>query len=106
MPGPHDLVAKVLQLPNIPRDAVVGKVTIEYRSQPGVLFTGRQVPMGPAPVLDRGQRAGKPAFSRGLPHHVLALPRLWPEGGESEESRTGGPSIRGPPRHDAAGESR
>jgi hypothetical protein len=42
MPGPHDLVAKVLQLPNIPRDAVVGKVTIEYRSQPGVLFTGRQ----------------------------------------------------------------
>ena len=56
--------------------SVVGKVTIEYRSQPGALFAGRQVPMGPAPVLDRGQRAGKPAFGRGLPHHVLALPRF------------------------------
>jgi len=85
MPGPHDLVAKVLQLPNIPRDAIVGKVTIEYRSQPGALFAGRQVPMGPAPVLDRGQRAGKPAFSRGLPHHVLALPRLCPRVGEAKE---------------------
>src|SRR6516164_9753546 len=59
MPGPHDLVAKVLQLPNIPRDAVVGKVTIEYRSQPGVLFAGRQVPMGPAPVTVASERANR-----------------------------------------------
>jgi hypothetical protein len=34
------------------------------------------VPVSLALVLDRGQRAGKPAFSRCLPHYVLALPRL------------------------------
>src|SRR6516164_10707419 len=28
MPGPHDLVAKVLQLPNIPRDAVVRQMVL------------------------------------------------------------------------------
>jgi hypothetical protein len=67
MPGPHELVAKVLQLPNIPRDAVVGKVTIEYRSQPGVLFAGRQVPMGPASVLDRFARTSSASRSSNSP---------------------------------------
>ena len=43
------------------------------------------MPVGPTPVLDRGQRAGKAAFGRCLPHHVLALPRLLPRVGEAEK---------------------
>jgi hypothetical protein len=36
-------------------------------------------------VLDCGQRTGKAAFGRRLPHHVLAVPRLSPGVGEAEE---------------------
>jgi hypothetical protein len=85
MPNPRDLVAIFLQPPNVPRDAIVGIVTDEYRRQPGALFERMPMPVGPAPVLDLGQRAGKAAFGRCLPHHVLALPRLLPRVGEAEE---------------------
>jgi hypothetical protein len=60
-------------------------VTNEYRRQPGTLFERGPMPVGPTPVLDRGQRAGKTALGRGLPHHVLAIPRLSPRVGEAEE---------------------
>ena len=60
-------------------------MTDEYRRQPGTLFGRGPMPVGPAPVLDRGQRAGKTALGRGLPHHVLAIPRLSPRVGEAEE---------------------
>jgi hypothetical protein len=60
-------------------------VTNEYRRQPGALFVRGPMPVGPAPILDRGQRAGKTALGRGLPHHVLAIPRLSPRVGEAEE---------------------
>src|SRR5215467_13061680 len=43
------------------------------------------MPVGPAPFLDRGQRAGEAAFGRCSPHHVLTLPRLLPRVGEAEE---------------------
>src|SRR5215471_10069928 len=69
----------------VPRDAIIGIVTIDYRRQPGVLFACRPMPVGPAPFLDRSQRAGKSTFGRRLPHHVLALPRLSPRGGEAEK---------------------
>src|SRR6266436_10016075 len=69
----------------VPRDPIVGIVTIDYRRQPRVLFACRPMPVGPAPFLDRGQRAGKSTFGRRLPHHVLALPRLSPRVGEAEE---------------------
>src|SRR6202140_2439920 len=57
----------------------------EYRRQPGPLCRGEPMPVGRAPILDRGQRAGKPALGRHLPHHVLPLPRLSPRVGEAEE---------------------
>ena len=40
-PRHRDLGTILMQPLNVPRDAVVGKVTIECRSQPGVLFAGR-----------------------------------------------------------------
>src|SRR5262249_30054374 len=43
------------------------------------------MPFGPAPILHRGQRAGKAALRRCSPHHVLTLPRLSPRVGEAEE---------------------
>jgi len=73
-PRPRDLVAILLQPSNIPRDAVVGVVSNERRRQLGMLDVHRLVPVGPAPVLDFAQRAGKPAFGRCLPHHVVASP--------------------------------
>ena len=60
-------------------------MTDEYRRQPGALFACEPMPVGPAPILDRGQRAGKTALGRHLPHHVLAFPRLSPRVGEAEE---------------------
>ena len=60
-------------------------MTDELGGQPGELIEDRPMPIGSAPVLDRGQRAGKAAFGRGLPHHVLAIPRLSPDVGEAEE---------------------
>jgi hypothetical protein len=60
-------------------------MTDEYRRQPGALFACESMPVGPAPILDRGQRAGKTALGRHLPHHVLAFPRLSPRVGEAEE---------------------
>ena len=38
-----------------------------------------------APVLDCEQRAGKAAFRRHLPHHVLTVPRFPPRVGKAEE---------------------
>ena len=78
VPSPHDLEAICLEPPNIPRDTEVGRVTIECRRQPSVLFANRLVSIASAPVLDRGQRAGKATFGRCLPHHVLTSPRLSP----------------------------
>ena len=60
-------------------------MTGEYRRQPGALFACGPMPVGPAPILDRGQRAGKTVLGRHLPHHVLAFPRLSPRVGEAEE---------------------
>src|ERR1700694_760722 len=60
-------------------------MTDEYRRQPGGLVACEPMPVGPAPILDCGQRAGKPALARHLPHHVLAFPRLSPRVGEAEE---------------------
>jgi hypothetical protein len=57
VPYLHDLVAIFLYSPIVPRDAIVGLVTLEYRRQPGVLFACRPMPASPAPILDRGQQA-------------------------------------------------
>src|ERR1700682_4887424 len=69
-PRLRDLLAILLQPPEVPRDAVIGIVTDECHRQPGVLIEHGPVSVLPAPVLDRGQRAGKTGLRRYLPHHV------------------------------------
>src|ERR1700719_3398900 len=56
-PDPCDLLGIPLQLPHVPRDCVVGIVTSQLRGQHGVLIEDRPVAVGPAPVVDRDQRA-------------------------------------------------
>jgi hypothetical protein len=55
----RDLVAILLQPARVPGDAVGGVVTDELGRQPGELIEDRPMPIGSAPVLERGQRAGK-----------------------------------------------
>ena len=55
----RDLVAILLQSARVPRDAVGGVVTGELGRQPGELIEDRPMPIGSAPVLERGRRAGK-----------------------------------------------
>jgi hypothetical protein len=106
MPYPRDLVAKNLYPPNIPRDAVVSIMTIEHCRQPDALLAERPVPVGPAPVLDRDQRAGKAAFGRRLPRHVLTLPRFSPRVGEAEEVEEGSRGLWAIFNHRAAVDGR
>src|SRR3954447_24423641 len=56
------------------------------------------MPVMPAPVRDRPQRAGEATFGRHLPHHVDALLRLSPDVGEAEEIKRGAVCgrVRGP----------
>src|SRR5258708_38330778 len=77
-----DLLAILVQLPDVPRDAVVGIVTSQLRRQLGVLDEHGPVAVCPTPVLDGDQGAGKAGLRRRLPHHVLSLPRLHPCVGE------------------------
>ena len=56
-----------------------------FRNQLGMLLGDRQMPVLPAPVDDRRQRAGVTLLCRYLPHHVLTLPRLSPNMAEAEE---------------------
>jgi hypothetical protein len=85
VPRLRDLLAILAKPPDVSRDAVIGIMTDEGRRQPGVLLKHRPVPVGPTPVRDDGQRAGKAVLSRRLPHHVLALLRLDPTVGEAEK---------------------
>ena len=84
-PQPDDLGAIPLQLPHVPRDAVVGIVTYQLLRQPGALVEQRPVTVAATPVADCDQRTGKPALGRRLPHHVLALLRFHPGAGEAEK---------------------
>jgi hypothetical protein len=97
VPDPLNLIAILLDPPNVSRDAIVGIVTIEDRRQPGSLIACRPMPVGPAPFVDRGQRAGEAAFGRCSPHHVLAFPRLLPRVGEAEEVERLGLAVCGRP---------
>ena len=65
--------------------AVVGIVAPHHRNQMGVLLGDRPVPVFPAPLADRRQRAGVTALRRYLPHHVLAVLRLAPYVAEAEK---------------------
>src|SRR5215472_19091635 len=50
-----------------------------------MLLGDRSMPVIPAPVRNRRQRAGVTLLCRYLPHHVLTLPRLSPNVAEAEE---------------------
>jgi hypothetical protein len=65
-------------------DAIIGIVAPHFRYQLGMLFGDRQMPVLPAPVTNRRQRAGVTLLCRYLPHHVLTLPRLSPNMAEAE----------------------
>src|SRR5262244_1318849 len=84
-PRLRDLLSILVQPPEVPRDAIIGKVTDELGRQPGELFEDRPMPIGSAPIVDREQRAGKAALRRRLPYYVLAVPRLHPRVREAEE---------------------
>jgi hypothetical protein len=51
-PQPPDLGAVSLQLPHVPRDAVVGIMTFKLRSQPVALPAQQVMPVGPTPLID------------------------------------------------------
>ena len=55
------------------------------RDQMSMLLGDRQMPVFPAPVANRRQRAGVTLLRRYLPHDVLALSRLSPNVAEAEK---------------------
>src|SRR5271169_2460397 len=54
-----------------------------------MLIADGPVPVLPTPVAHRDHRAGKAAFGRDLPDHVLAVPRPSPDMGQAEEVEVG-----------------
>src|SRR5215813_3271695 len=68
-----------------PGAPVVGIVAPHLRNQLSMLLGDRPMPVRPAPVLHRRQRAGVTLLGRYLPHHVLTLPRPSPNVAEAEE---------------------
>ena len=54
-----------------------------------MLVAGGPVAVFPTPVVDRGHCAGKPAFGRDLPNHVLTVPRPSPDMGKTKEVEAG-----------------
>jgi hypothetical protein len=61
-------------------------VAPHLRNQLGMLLRDRPMPVLPAPVHNRRQRAGVTLLCRYLPHHVPTLPRLSPNVAEAEEN--------------------
>src|SRR6266481_1308199 len=70
---PCDAVKVPLQLPHVPRDAVIGIVPLHLRCQAVVLLEDRLMSVVPTPFLHLKQRASKPALRRHLPHHGLSI---------------------------------
>src|SRR6516165_10354764 len=73
-PQPCDLGPVTIELPHVPRDAVIGIVTLKPQRQSGVLPAHELVPIGSAPIVDCCQRTGKTALGRPLPYHLLPSP--------------------------------
>src|SRR5215471_719227 len=84
-PQLDNLLAVPAHLPDVPRAAVVGHVTDEFRREAIVLPAQRLVAIGTTPLVDCCQRAGQAVLRRRLSHHVLASARLPPRVGEAEE---------------------
>ena len=85
LPDPFDLMGVPAEASKVARYAVVGIMAPHLRVQMSMLLGDRQVPVFPAPVANRRQRAGVTLLCRYLPHDVLALSRLSPDVAEAEE---------------------
>jgi len=59
-----------------------------------MLVAERPVAVSPTPVVNCGHCAGKPAFGRHLPNHVLTVPRPSPDVGKAEEVEAGPIRLR------------
>ena len=94
LPNPGDMVGVPLQSPRVAGYAEVGIVAPHLRNQTSVLLGDRQMPVVPAPVGNRRQRAGVTVLCRYLPHHILARPRLSPYVAEAEEGERGAIRFR------------
>jgi hypothetical protein len=77
-PDPCSLVGVPDQSSKVASYAVVGIVAPHHCGQMNVLLGYRSMPVLPAPVRNRRQRAGVTLLCRYLPHDVLAFPRLSP----------------------------
>src|SRR5258708_14023229 len=89
-----DLLAILVQLPDVPRDAVVGIVTSQLRRQLGVLDEHGPVAVFPTPVLDGAPPPGQAGLCLRLPPPVLSLPPLHPRLGDAANIRTTFPPAR------------
>ena len=84
-PQSYDVVVVPLHLPCIPRDAVVGIVTLHLHGQSVTLLEDRLMAVGPTPVLHREQRSSKAALGRDLPHYHFPLLGFSPDVGEAKK---------------------
>ena len=79
------LIGEPTQASTIATNAIVGEVAPHHRGQVAMLVADGPVAVFPAPVVHRGHGAGKPALSRHLPDHILAVPRPSPNMGQAKE---------------------
>src|SRR4051812_17803283 len=84
-PDPPYLIGEPTQASTVAANAIVGEVAPHHRGQVAMLVAERPVPVFPAPVVDRGHGACKPALGRHLPDHILAVPRPSPDMGQAKE---------------------
>src|SRR5256714_5420391 len=78
-PNSHYLIGEPAQASTVTADAVVGEVAPHHRGQMAMLVAEGPVAVFSTPAINCGHRAGKPAFCRYLPNHVLTLPRPSPD---------------------------
>src|ERR1700687_1467441 len=70
-PDTHHLIGEPAQASTVTANAVVGEVAPHYRGQMAMLVAEGPVAVSPTPASDCSHCAGKPAFGRYLPNHVL-----------------------------------
>src|SRR3954469_24749081 len=80
-PDSHHLIGEPAQASTVTANAVVGEVAPRHRGQMAMLVAERPVAVFPTPAVNCGHCAGKPAFGRYLPNHILIVPRPPPDMG-------------------------
>src|SRR5256886_16702301 len=80
-PNSHYLIGEPAQASTVTADAVVGEVAPHHRGQMAMLVAEGPVAVFSTPVVDCGPCAGKTAFCRYFPNHVLTVSRPSPHMG-------------------------